>query len=95
ENAIRHGISRRTDAGLLEITAHREGDTLVLTVRDNGPGFGPPAPARGVGLANTRARLAALYGDRASLEAGNAAGGGALVTIRLPYHGAENDDREQ
>ena len=95
ENAIRHGISRRTDAGLLEITAHRDGDTLVLTVRDNGPGLRPTAPPRGVGLANTRGRLAALYGDRASLEVANAAGGGALVTIRLPYHDAENDDREQ
>ena len=45
ENAVRHGISRRTDAGLLEITAQRDGDTLVLTVRDNGPGLGPAAPA--------------------------------------------------
>ena len=95
ENAIRHGISRRTDIGLLEITAHRDGDTLVLTVRDNGPGLGPTAPPGGVGLANTRARLAALYGDRARLEITNAVGNGALVTIRLPYHDAENDDREQ
>lgn len=95
ENAVRHGISRRTDAGLLEITAQRDGDTLVLTVRDNGPGLGPAAPASGVGLVNTRARLAALYGDRASLEIANAAGGGAAVTIRLPYHEAEDDGGEQ
>jgi len=96
ENAVRHGISRRTDAGLLQITAQREGDTLVLTVRDNGPGLGPGSPAAtGVGLANTRARLAALYGDRASLEIANAEGSGVLVTIRLPYHEAESDGEEQ
>jgi len=95
ENAVRHGISRRTDAGLLEIMAQRDGDTLVLTVRDNGPGLGPAAPASGVGLVNTRARLAALYGDRATLEIANAAGGGAVVTIRLPYHEAEDDAGEQ
>jgi len=95
ENAVRHGIARRTDAGLLEITAQRDGDTLVLTVRDNGPGVGSAAPTSGVGLVNTRARLAALYGDRGSLEIANAAGGGAVATIRLPYHEVENDGGEQ
>jgi sensor histidine kinase YesM len=91
ENALRHGIARRADAGLLEVTAQRDGDALTLTVRDDGPGLGPSGPpATGVGLANTRARLAALYGDRASLEIANGVGGGVLATIRLPYHEAEN-----
>src|SRR5581483_6556836 len=91
ENALRHGIARRADAGLLEVTAQREGERLVLTVRDDGPGLDPPGPPTpGVGLVNTRARLAALYGDRASLEIANARGGGVLATIRLPYHEAEN-----
>ncbi len=91
ENALRHGIARRAEAGLLEVTARRDGDMLVLTVRDDGPGFDPAAPsATGVGLSNTRARLAVLYGDRATLEIANAAGGGVLATIRLPYHEAEN-----
>jgi two-component system LytT family sensor kinase len=96
ENALRHGIARRADAGLLEVTAKRDGDTLVLTVRDDGPGLASAGPSvTGVGLANTRARLAALYGGRASLEIANAAGGGVLVTIRLPYHEAENDGGAQ
>jgi hypothetical protein len=43
-----------------------------------------------VGLANTRARLAELYGDRATLEIANAGGGGAIATVRLPYHEAES-----
>jgi LytS/YehU family sensor histidine kinase len=101
ENALRHGIARRADAGLLEVAARREGDTLVLTVRDDGPGLDKaldpgldPAATAGVGLANTRARLAALYGDRASLEIANAAGG-VVATIRLPYHEAESDAGEQ
>jgi two-component system, LytTR family, sensor kinase len=68
----------------------------VLTVRDDGPGLGPAGPAEtGVGLANTRARLAALYGDGANLETMNAEGGGVLVTIRLPYHEAEGDGGAQ
>ena len=82
--------------GLLEVTAQRDGDTLVLTVRDDGPGLGPSgSAAMRLGLANTRARLAALYGDRASLEIANAAGGGVVVTIRLPYHEAESDGGAQ
>src|SRR4029077_10338782 len=54
ENALRHGIARRADAGVLHIDARREGGVLVLTVRDDGPGLGPGPPGSGgVGLANT------------------------------------------
>jgi signal transduction histidine kinase len=92
ENALRHGIAKRAGAGMVSIIARREGADLVLTVRDDGPGIalGAPTPA-GVGLANTRARLAALYGERASLEISNAEGGGVVATVRLPYHEAERD----
>ena len=38
-HALRHGISRRADAGLLVVSARREGDTLVVSVRDDGPGL--------------------------------------------------------
>jgi signal transduction histidine kinase len=91
ENALRHGIARRADAGLVEIGGRREGDRLVLTVRDDGPGL-PAAPYAdaGVGLSNTRARLAALYGGAATLEVANAEGGGAIATVRLPYHEVES-----
>jgi signal transduction histidine kinase len=91
ENALRHGIARRADAGEIHIGAHREAGDLILTVRDDGPGLAPDPPAAtGLGLANTRARLAALYGARASLTLANAPGGGAIATVRLPYHEAES-----
>src|SRR5579875_1329126 len=35
ENALRHGIARRADAGRVEVTADLEGDQLLLTVRDD------------------------------------------------------------
>jgi two-component system, LytTR family, sensor kinase len=93
ENALRHGIARRADAGMLTVSCRLEGADLVLTVRDDGPGLSPGAPASGaIGLANTRARLAALYGERASLDIANADGGGVVATVRFPYHKAESDD---
>jgi two-component system, LytTR family, sensor kinase len=93
ENALRHGISQRRDAGLVQVTARRDGEQLVLTVRDDGPGLSKTGNAdSGVGLSNTRARLSALYGDNASLEVDNAEGSGAIATVRLPYHEAERDD---
>jgi len=88
ENAIRHGIQRRAAAGLVEVAAWREGDELVVRVRDDGPGPGAgPSPAAntGLGLGATRERLAARYGARARLELRDAPGGGGEATVRLPY----------
>ena len=45
ENAIRHGIVRDTDAGLLVVSATRTGDFLEISVLDDGPGIDPAAPA--------------------------------------------------
>ncbi|MBV8866964.1 MAG: histidine kinase, partial [Acidobacteriaceae bacterium] len=93
ENALRHGIARRANAGLVHVSAYREDNQLVLTVRDDGPGlYTSPDTASGVGLSNTRARLAALYGGNATLEVGNAEGGGVIATVRLPYHETERND---
>ncbi len=92
ENALRHGIAQRADAGLVKVSARREGNELVLTVRDDGAGLSSmPDTGSGVGLSNTRARLAALYGGTATLEITNAEGGGVVATVRLPYHEAEGN----
>ncbi|MGE3404136.1 MAG: sensor histidine kinase [Vicinamibacterales bacterium] len=88
ENAIRHGIAPKRGGGRVEISARRDGDSLVLGVRDNGVGL--PAATRselstGVGLSNTRSRLEHLYRDAFSFEFGDAPGGGLVVTIVLPF----------
>ena len=81
ENAIRHGIAKRTEAGRIEIAARQIGDRLVLTVSDDGPG--PNGNGNGgVGLANTRERLRRLYGD-ATVELGQGKPG-AIATITMP-----------
>lgn len=85
ENAIRHGIAKRTEAGRIEISARKAGDKLVLSVSDDGPG---PAghingdANGGVGLSNTRERLRHLYRDATvELRAGRT---GAIATITMP-----------
>src|SRR5262249_11577184 len=72
ENAIRHGIEPRRGPGLISIEAKREDKQLHLIVRDNGRGL-PAAGSnssvrRGIGLANTQARLQGLYGQDQSFS---------------------------
>ena len=85
ENAIRHGIERVTTPGTVTLSARREGDRLFLEVSDNGAGL-TVQPAEGIGLANTRARLRALYGDAHECVIRNRATGGCSVEIRIPFH---------
>jgi signal transduction histidine kinase len=86
ENAVRHGVSRRSSAGSIDVHAGIEGGRLRLRVRDDGPGFGgdPREDSPHLGLANTRRRLQHLYGDRQQLEVADVDGGGAAVTVLIP-----------
>jgi signal transduction histidine kinase len=84
ENAIKHGIAPLTQGGMIRIAATREGDLLRVTVADDGVGFQGLAGS-GVGLANTRARLAALYGSRGRLTFAANPVRGFTVCIEVPY----------
>jgi len=88
ENSIRHGVGQRSTPGVIVIRASRMGDALHVVVQDDGPGFGTQGTGSGLklGLANTRARLHQLYGDSSELRTETAPGGGALVTMVLPFH---------
>ena len=96
ENAVGHGVSRAESGGTIRVEAGREGGALVLRVRDSGPGLVPEASGgaetsgNGLGLANTRQRLDALYGPAASLALEPGAEGGAVATVRLPFHTADD-----
>jgi len=87
ENAVKHGLGRRSSAGRIDIRAARVNGRLEVQVRDDGPGVRPEdvEAARGIGLANTRARLRQLYGAAATLTLENGEAGGAVATIILPY----------
>jgi signal transduction histidine kinase len=83
ENAIKHGLSPLPEGGRIDIAARRDGSDLVIDVRDNGAGFSATGGS-GVGLANTRSRLAALFGARAGLSLSSAAPRGVMASVRMP-----------
>jgi two-component system LytT family sensor kinase len=86
ENAIRHGVTPLAGRGRIVIASRREGDDLVLEIRDNGKGLPPGGiPREGVGLRNIRERVAQLYGSRARFSLSSAVGGGTEATLRLPF----------
>jgi two-component system, LytTR family, sensor kinase len=86
ENAIRHGIEPHARRGEIRLSARRDAGMLHLEVRDNGGGLitANGSPEEGVGLSNTRARLAELYGDRHRFEFRNADQGGLIVHLVIP-----------
>jgi LytS/YehU family sensor histidine kinase len=90
ENALTHG--RPTGGqGRIHISTSRDAETLHIEVHDNGPGFNSGAPGagrKGIGIANTRARLDYLYGGKAVLELKDGDEGGAVAHLTLPFREA-------
>ena len=86
ENAVQHGISRSSSAGLIRIGARRSGNSLLISVCDDGPGLrSSDSPGYGIGLSNTRARLQELYGSYSQLTLEDWKPHGVLVTMTLPF----------
>jgi hypothetical protein len=89
ENAIKHGLEPKAAGGTLQIRAEIDHGRLAVHVCDDGKGFAPQGSG-GVGLANIRERLKALYRDRAELIIGIPSGGGTCATITVPYEVARD-----
>ena len=87
ENAVLHGVARQVEGGRITLRARRIGSDLELQVCDSGPGFTAGNGREGIGLSNTRARLAQLYGEAQRVTCVNGEMG-ACVSIVLPYHAA-------
>src|SRR5580692_3713063 len=86
ENAIRHGIAQCEDSGWIETSAQRVGTRMRLQVRDGGRGVsGTSASGFGLGLSNTKERLAHFYPNDYELRAFQPESGGFHVSITIPY----------
>ena len=91
ENAVRHGISRRTGPGRIEVRARVKGATLHLTVTNDGAGWPKTADAGGgLGLKNTRARLR-RFDRRCTFDLREGGDLGAVASIAMPVRRCESE----
>ena len=86
ENAIKHGISKRAAANLIVLEAEQVGGELYFRVYNEGPSV--EYFEGGVGLANVRKRLEAMFGEAGQLDIG-AERKGVMVTVRIPVEEEE------
>jgi LytS/YehU family sensor histidine kinase len=83
ENAIKHGLNPLSEGGVVRVSAERSQEALRVIVADSGRGFFA-SRGNGVGLANIRGRLAALYGPAARFTLAPNVPRGILATIEIP-----------
>ncbi len=82
ENAIKHGIAKRADAGRIDVRIYEKGGELHLCIHDNGPAF-PDDMNGGYGLRSIQDKLKLLYGDDAKVELQNWPLKQVLLSIRM------------
>jgi two-component system, LytTR family, sensor kinase len=87
ENAIKHGVAKKTGPGHIDISARREGDKLRMEVRDDGVGLSEDALTalqKGIGVSTTRARLQHLFGADCRFEFHRQTTGLSVVVV-IPW----------
>src|ERR1700761_5734449 len=85
ENAIKHGIAKRAQGGLIRIAASRADGRLRVSVYNDGPAVKWEKIQSGIGMSNMRTRLRGLYGDAFELTMHNQDPGGVEVTVSVPF----------
>jgi two-component system, LytTR family, sensor kinase len=91
ENAIKHGISRRTGKGEIRVIATNSGGMLLVTVQDNGPGFAQrdANSGLGMGIENVRQRLRLCYGSSATVNV-DSSRDRTSVSLTIPLESPED-----
>jgi signal transduction histidine kinase len=84
ENAIKHGLAPIPEGGRVSIAASESDGRLLVRVVDTGAGIKSMSGA-GIGIANTRARLQALFGADGRLRIGNNDAAGVTAAIEIPF----------
>jgi hypothetical protein len=91
ENAIKHGLEPVREGGRINVIAEKVGERFRIIVKDTGRGLAANGTTSanaetggGVGLANIRERLLALYGETAKLSLESNEPKGVIATIEIP-----------
>jgi signal transduction histidine kinase len=87
ENAIKHGLEPSLEGGTVNVTAHAEGEQVIVTVADTGVGLVEKAhkeAGSGLGLSNISERLQAIYAGGATMELGANQPRGFKAVLKLP-----------
>lgn len=87
ENAVLHGVEPKIEGGTVAISARCAAGMLCVDVTDTGAGLDAIGSSGGIGLANVRERLEALYGRSADLDVTGTPDGGVSAALRLPLSG--------
>lgn len=84
ENAIKHGLTPKPEGGTITLTTEATGDSIVITVADDGVGFSAETPEKkaSVGLKNVRFRLQQLVNGTMHID--STPGQGTVVTVTIP-----------
>lgn len=97
ENAIYHGLKNKASFGQLSITARREEQRVILSVRDDGAGIteerlqaikrsmNDPQQQVGYGLCSVHERIKLYFGEPYGIQIESVNGLGTVVTVELPY----------
>lgn len=94
ENAIKHGLEPQREGGRIDVIAEKVDvagrPTIRIMVKDTGRGLSdsPIQTGGGIGLANIRARLLALFGDEAKFTLESNTPNGVIATIETPAAGS-------
>ncbi|MEP6732490.1 MAG: histidine kinase [bacterium] len=84
ENAVRHGVGAHLGVGTVTIRSWRDANRLHVTVENDRTALAA-GTKHGIGLTNTRARLATLYANQAELTLDAREDGAAIAHITVPY----------
>ena len=89
ENSVKYAVASRENGGEIKVTARIRNGLLLLSLEDDGPGIvlenGNLPELNGVGIANTRERLAQLYNQAHTCEFLKAEPQGLRIEITIPY----------
>ena len=90
ENGIKHGISKITAGGDVNVDAKVSGSNLIIEIRNSGK-FDEEAlkNSSGFGVSNTKHRLSLLYGENASLSLTNENHNTVLTKLKIPIGGSK------